>query len=106
MPCFETRETTVALEAADLDALAAALESQGHIVHTREAKLLAGVDQQGRSWRYSEGQFRTSEGSTVARDVNAVKRAYSRETVTREAKRAGWQARFAGDSFTLTKRRF
>jgi hypothetical protein len=106
MPCFETRETTVALEAADLDALAAALEGQGHHVHSRQGRTLTGVDVTGRPWRYADGTLVADQGSALARDVNATKRAYSREVVRASAKRAGWQARFQGDTFTLTKRRF
>jgi hypothetical protein len=106
MPCFETRETTVALEAADLEALADAMQAEGHSVTRRSPVHLSGVTREGYSFAFEDGRITTDQRSALARDPNAVKRAYSRETVTREARRAGWQARFVGDSFTLTKRRF
>lgn len=107
MPCYETRETTVQLHAPDLDALAKGLEAEGHKVTSRTTKGLRGYDQRGYPFSFEQGTgFTADTRSPLARDVDATKRAYAREVVKAQAKKAGWQARFQGDAFTLTKRRF
>jgi len=109
MPCFETRLTTVEFGMqTHLDPLADALIAEGHTVLERDEASLTGRTRDGYAFSFSEGRFRVADSgaSLLSRDPNATKRAYSRETVRREARRAGWQARFVGDTFTLTKRRF
>jgi hypothetical protein len=105
MPCYETRVTTVALEASDLETLAKALESQGHSV-TRHQGHLSGRTSDGYSFSFRNGRFTTDQNSSLAGDINATKRAYSRETIKAQAKRNGWQVQFQGDAFTVAKRRF
>lgn len=105
MPCYETRLTTVELAAADIEALGEALRKEGHSV-THYGDRISGETVDGYAYSFANGRFSTDLRSSIARNPNSTKRAYSREIVAREAKRGGWQARFVGDTFTLTKRRF
>lgn len=105
MPCWQVRETTVEIAAANLDIMARALEALG---------LQAKVDEAQRSIRVTtttgqNGYF--ADGRLVmsgfALDENAVRREYSKQSILTTARKLGWQLRFAANGdIEATRRRF
>jgi hypothetical protein len=102
MPCWTVRETTVALEAADIGLLQKAFANAGwqaEMVGQRlRLRTPAGVEA---TWK----DGRVSMYGTVP-DLNPVRREYSRATIVQTAQQKGWQLRFRGDVIEATRRRF
>jgi hypothetical protein len=107
IPCDQVRTTTVELgEVSDHDALVKALEQHG----ARNIQKVSGshyFEMQGQQCSLTGGRITSRGYNELKLDVNSVKRAYSREVVTKQAQKAGWKVRFTADNKAVaTKRRF
>lgn len=102
MPCYSVRTTQLSVEAANLDVLARALESLGLHVTSKNTETRTLTLTQGR-WR--DGKLTLWAGAAANVDANAVRRAYSRETIISTAQKAGWQLRFQQDGRIQAVRR-
>lgn len=94
MPCWTKRTTTVAIEAANLDLLATALEAEDYEIYRQGDVIYASKNRI--SIRYGYGQIRIEEGRRVStaratKIVTDVKRAYATEAVKHATKRFGWR---------------
>ena len=106
MPCYEVRLAQVALEAADLALLKAAIERE----YGCAVELLGG----GTALRFwhPDGYVVTVIGGKVTlpagreREVDRIKRAYTRAAVEKSAKRLGWTARQTGERKLVVERRW
>lgn len=105
MPCYQVRTTTLALEAANIDLLAAALNAIGIKATVRGQQIDLLVPSTGATG-YWRGNALVLSGNTVL-DVEAVKREYSRQAIIAQAKQRGWQLRFRPNGqIEVAKRRF
>jgi hypothetical protein len=86
MPCESVRLTTVRFDGASIYILADALRSLGISVYGIDDEEMSIMFEGG---SFLKGNFQVDERSLIARDINAVKRAYSGEVIKKTAKMYG-----------------
>jgi hypothetical protein len=107
MPCWERREITVQLDAADPALLRAGLRAAGFELEERGDTLYvrrAGRISIGAAARITGGQVIVDEADREI--VNEITRAYSAEVVRATARRFGWTAQETGPNRLKLGRRF
>lgn len=104
MPCWQQRETTLEVAAANLDVMARALEALG-MQTQRDGEVIRVVTREGQSGYFANGRFVLA--GAVGLDQSAVAREYSKQSILNVAKRQGWQLRFKADGeIEAVRRRF
>jgi hypothetical protein len=91
MPCWEVRQVSVEISAADLELLADSIEKEYGVKVERlnGGKALRFVHPDGYLVTVAGGKVTVPAGREA--EVNRIKRAYSKEAVKRDCKKFGWQ---------------
>lgn len=93
MPCWERREVTLDLNAADTVLLARAMRALGY---ANVAEVTGGrirfTTSDGFAGSFEAGKITVDRQALLSRDPNVLKRAYSREAITAATQRFGWKS--------------
>jgi hypothetical protein len=102
MPCYEMRTVSVEFKAENLNLLKAAAESINRSFEKLQSKNAVMIGGMFIDLDEGEAEIRASQQN----ELNALKRAYSKQCIKAAAKKAQWSCKFAENKATINKVRW